>query len=56
VLFTAAGSAFRGFNVIVPVDGMAGDNLYAEQLTAWELVNGPRLADKVKLTTFDRIR
>ena len=55
VLHTATGAAFRGFNVIVPVDGMASETLYPEQYTAWDLVNGPRLADKVKLTKIDMI-
>ncbi len=31
VLFTSVGGAFRGFNVIVPVDGMSGNNAYEEQ-------------------------
>jgi nicotinamidase-related amidase len=55
VLHTATGSAFRGFNVVVPVDGMAADSAYAEQYTAWDLVNAPRLADRVKLTALDWI-
>ena len=55
VLHTAAGSAFRGFNVVVPVDGMAADNAYAEQYTTWDLVNAPRLGDRVKLTALDWI-
>ncbi|MEO5374374.1 MAG: cysteine hydrolase [Alphaproteobacteria bacterium] len=50
VLHTATGAAFRGFDVIVPVDGMASETPYAEQYTAWHLVNAPRLADRVKLT------
>lgn len=56
VLHTAAGSAFRGFNVIVPVDGVASETAYAEQYTAWDLVNAPRLADKVRLTKIDMIK
>lgn len=55
VLFTAAGAAFRGYDVIVPVDGMAGNNAYADQLTAWELVNGPRLPEKVTLTSLKQL-
>ena len=55
VLHTAAGAAFRGYNVVVPVDGMAAENLYAEQYTAWDLVNAPRLADRIKLTRIDWI-
>jgi len=53
VLHTAASAAFRGFDVIVPVDLMASENTYAEQYTAWHLVNAPRLVDKVKLTQLD---
>lgn len=55
VLHTAAGSAFRGYDVVVPVDGMAAENAYAEQYTTWDLVNAPRLADRVKLTRVDWI-
>ena len=55
VLHTAAGAALRGFDVVVPIDGMAAETAYAEQFTAWDLVNGPRLADRVKLTALDRI-
>jgi nicotinamidase-related amidase len=50
VLHTAAGSAFRGFKVIVPIDAMASENLYAEQYTTWHLVNAPRLAPMITLT------
>lgn len=56
VLHTAAGAAFRGFDVVVPVDGMASSNIYAEQYTAWHLVNAPRLGDRVKLTKIDMIK
>ncbi|HWK45798.1 MAG TPA: isochorismatase family protein [Stellaceae bacterium] len=55
VLHTAAGAAFRGFDVVVPVDGMAAETAYAEQYTAWDLVNAPRLSDRVKLTALDWI-
>lgn len=55
VLHTAAGSAFRGYDVVVPVDGMASETSYAEQYTTWDLVNAPRLADRVKLTRIDWI-
>jgi nicotinamidase-related amidase len=56
VLHTAAGAAFRGFDVVVPVDAMASTNIYAEAYTAWHLANAPRLADRVKLTKVDMIR
>jgi nicotinamidase-related amidase len=56
VLHTAAGAAFRGYEVVVPVDGMSSTNLYAEQYTAWHLTNAPRLGDHVKLTKIDMIK
>lgn len=56
VLHTAAGAAFRGFDAVVPVDGMASSNIYAEQYSAWHLANAPRLADRVKLTKVDMIK
>ncbi|MBN1828740.1 MAG: isochorismatase family protein [Deltaproteobacteria bacterium] len=33
VLHTATGAAMRGFNIVVPVDGMSAGALYAEQYT-----------------------
>jgi nicotinamidase-related amidase len=56
VLHTAAGAAFRGYDAVVPVDGMSSTNIYAEQYTAWHLANAPRLADRVKLTKVDLIK
>ncbi len=55
VLFTGSGAALRGFDVIVPVDGMAADNAYAEQLAVWTLANAPRIGERVKLTTMGGI-
>ena len=56
VLYTASGAALRGFKVIVPVDGTAADNAYAEQYTAWHLVNAPRVGAQVTLTKIDLIQ
>ncbi len=56
VLYTASGAALRGLKVIVPVDGTAADNTYAEQYTAWHLVNAPRVGGQVTLTKIDLIR
>jgi nicotinamidase-related amidase len=56
VLHTAAGAAFRGYEAVVPVDGMSSTNIYAEQYTVWHLANAPRLADHVKLTKVDMIK
>lgn len=55
VLHTATGAAMRGLNVVVPVDGMSAATLYAEQYTAWHLVNAPGSRAKTTLTTLDSI-
>jgi len=56
VLYTASGVAFRGMQVILPVDGMSAENTYAEQYTAWHLANAPRVSSKVILTKIDLIK
>ena len=55
VLHTATGAAMRGYNVIIPVDGMSAGNLYAEQYTAWHLINAPGTRRRATLTRFDMI-
>ena len=55
VLHTATAAAIRGFLVVVPVDGMSAGTLYAEQYTAWHLVNAPGSRQKTTLTRFDMI-
>jgi nicotinamidase-related amidase len=55
VLHTATAAAIRGFNVVVPVDGMSASTLYAEQYTAWHLLNAPGTKGKARLTTFAMI-
>ncbi len=54
LLFTSVMAALRGFNVVVPVDGMAGNNAYEDQLTAYTLTNS--IVYKVTLTTTDKIK
>lgn len=39
VLFTSVMAALRGFKVVVPVDGMAGNNAYEDQATAYILTS-----------------
>lgn len=57
VLFTASAAVFRGYNVIVPVDGMSSDDLYGEQITAWALVHAtPQFAKQVTLTRSDMVK
>lgn len=55
VLNTGAGSALRGFKVIVPVDGVSSSTTYAEQYTAWHLGNSPRVGPNVTLTKTELI-
>ena len=55
VLYTASGAAYRNYDVLVPIDGMSGSSAFSEQITAWQLVNGPGLAERVKLTKTDMI-
>ena len=56
VIATASQAAFRGFKVIVPVDGMSAENTYFEQYTAYHLTTAPGVAQQVTLTKFDMIR
>jgi nicotinamidase-related amidase len=56
VLFTAAGAAFRGMNVIVPVDGMSAVDPFADLASAFMFVNAPSLSAKTTLTTADMIK
>jgi len=55
VLHTAGSAAFRGFEVVVPVDGMSANTTYAEQYTAWHLANAPILGNHVRLTRCDLV-
>jgi len=55
VLFTGTEAAKRGFQVIVPVEGMS-DSPYTEQYTAWHLVNNPSYGRQVTLTRIDMIK
>jgi nicotinamidase-related amidase len=56
VLFTAAGAAFRGLNVIVSVDGMSAADPYADLASAFMFVNAPLLSAKTTLTKADMIK
>ncbi|WP_055666937.1 cysteine hydrolase [Desnuesiella massiliensis] len=56
VLHTATSAAFRGFNVIVPVDSMSANNLYPEQYTAWHMLNSPGTRNRAVITKVNLIR
>lgn len=55
VIFTASEAVVRGFNVVVPVDGMSSSQPFGDQATAWILANLPGGADKVTLTRSDMV-
>jgi nicotinamidase-related amidase len=55
VLHTATSAAFRGYDVIIPVDGMSATNPYAEQYTAWHMVNSPGTKNRAVLTKVNLI-
>lgn len=55
ILHTATGATLRGYNVVVPIDGFSSSNIYAEQYTAWHLVNAPGTKKRSTLTRMDII-
>jgi nicotinamidase-related amidase len=55
VLHTAGAAALRGFNVVVPVDGMSSDDVFPELYTAWHLSTAARIADKTTLTKIELV-
>jgi len=57
VLYTSSAAALRGRNVVVPVDGMSGDNTYVEQSVAYILTSAPGgIAAKITLTSAEMIK
>jgi nicotinamidase-related amidase len=57
VLYTGSAAAVRGYNVIVPVDGMSSEDLFYEQVTVWLLAKGTGgIGPKVTLTKVDLIK
>src|SRR4029079_10184937 len=53
VLFTSVAASFRGFNPVVPVDAMSGNNAYEDQAAAYVLTSS--IVYKVTLTSVDMI-
>ena len=56
VLNTASQAAFRGFKVVIPVDGMSAESTYFEQYTAYHMANAPGVAQQTTLTRIDMIK
>ncbi|MGN6570886.1 MAG: isochorismatase family protein [Pseudolabrys sp.] len=56
VLYTASGAAFRGMNVVIPVDGMSSVDPVAEYATVLDAMTAPGLSAKTTLTRSDMIK
>ncbi len=55
VLNTATSAILRGYRVVIPIEGISADNLYAEQYTAWHMLNAPGTRNWVILTKVNLI-
>jgi nicotinamidase-related amidase len=56
VMVTACIAGLMGYNVLIPVDGLSANGLYAEQFSVWELSHGPGFAKRVTITRSDMIK
>ncbi|MBM3190241.1 MAG: cysteine hydrolase [Chloroflexi bacterium] len=56
VLHTATAAVLRGLKVVVPVDGISASEPFAEQYTAWHLVNAPGTRRQARLTRLDLLK
>jgi nicotinamidase-related amidase len=56
VTYTGGEAALRGLNVVVPVDGMASVEAFAEQYVAWHMTHAPIVSPKVTLTRTGMIK
>jgi len=56
VLHTGDEAALRGFNVIVPVDGMSAEDPYIEQYVAYNFAHAPGVSARSALTRYSMIK
>jgi nicotinamidase-related amidase len=56
VTYTGGEAALRGYNVVIPVDGMASVEAFAEQYVAWHMTHAPIISPKVTLTRTSMIK
>ena len=56
VLHTGDEAAIRGFNVIVPVDGMSAEDSFIELYVAYNFAHAPGVAAQSTLTRFSMIK
>jgi nicotinamidase-related amidase len=56
LLYTASEAAFRGFKVIVPIDGSSAESEYIEQYVVYNFAHAPLVSSMVTLTTSEMIK
>jgi nicotinamidase-related amidase len=56
VLFTGSGAAFRGMNVMLPIDGMSSTDPFADVSTVFTFMTAPSVSAKAVLTRSDLIK
>jgi nicotinamidase-related amidase len=56
VLYTASGAAFRGLNIVIPVDGMSAVDPVAEYSTVIEFQTAPGVSAKTTLTRSEMVK
>ncbi|MGH7015255.1 MAG: isochorismatase family protein [Stellaceae bacterium] len=56
VLHTGDEAAIRGFNVIVPVDGMSAESAFVELYVAYNFAHAPAVDARSTLTRYDTIK
>ncbi|MES1155492.1 MAG: isochorismatase family protein [Pseudorhodoplanes sp.] len=56
VFFVASGAAFRGMNIVVPVDGISSIEAIAEYATVLDFMTAPQVSTKTTLTRSDMIK
>jgi len=56
VLHTGDEAALRGFNVIVPVDGLSAETPFAELYVAYNLLHAPIVKARSTLTRYGMIK
>lgn len=56
VLCTGTDAGLRGYNVIVPVDGISSADKYSEQFSTWQMAHGPTFGKHVTITRVDMIK
>jgi nicotinamidase-related amidase len=56
VLCTGTDAGLRGYNVVVPVDGISSIDTYSEQFSTWQLSHGPTFAKRVTITRIGMVK